>query len=228
MSVASRLGSHEPDAADIQGIGVVDFNRDRVWITQRLATRRTTTDAVSRSGVGQRAVTKGFHAILNRVVGGEFLYEGGARWRKARRGWRGPSGRVEEAKDPGHPLFLLESVSESDMELVQGEEGQIRETKVKAYTIDLSPDMFRAAVWPSLARVERVPGDRSENQRRKARQSVGGIVCVDAHLRIRRIGFEAVANSDGSALWQITDFWDFGAEVDQWPLLAKASRSGSM
>jgi len=211
-AVASRLGSSEPEATDLRGEGAVDFESDRVWITDSLITKRIVSDGDAGSGRLIRLVNRGMYAALDRVVGRDAFYEGGARWRQTARGWRGPSGQIDAAKDTWHPLFLLDVFAGLYTELEDGEDGRIRDTAIETYRVSLYPDMFDSAAWDSLAQIEPGPerGRRSQNA---LRQVVGAVVSVDARARIRRMGFEAVGNADGNALWLFTELWDFGTKL---------------
>lgn len=118
LEVAARLGGPSIEEEDLRGRGVVDFRSDRLLISEQLVTESIR----QRGGQGviARTINRPLLAIMNRAVGHEAFYEGGARWVLRGGRWKGPQGNILSAKNTWHPLFLLDMIEADERPLGKG------------------------------------------------------------------------------------------------------------
>ena len=217
VATASRAGSPISEESDTRGEGIVDFANDCVWTTDRLVTKRIDSDRRAGGGLIEHIINPTFHAFLNFVAGREVFYRGGARWKRRKKGWKGPSGAVGDPKNSWHPLFILDALMRTETPIVPLREysDQIRSTQVSGVEFPLGPASFDAAVWSNLARPANQPG--ADGESKALREHVMVAIWFDQGHRIRRMSFEAVYNADPrlAPLWLVTELWDFGVTIDR-------------
>jgi hypothetical protein len=197
LAVAARLEEPFPEAEDYRGTGVVDFATDRLWLKDRLLTHRM-------KGGGLRRIMLG---LVNLGFGGErdLYFEGGMMWVSARRGgWQSATGDRLAPKFTRHPLCAFAALAYLPAGPFEALGSTIvHDTQVQAYGVILGEAQFDPRVW------SHVGGSRSE---------LKAIVCVDSNWRIHRVSYESSFDpQDQSVLWSITDFWNFGTDIDSIP-----------
>src|SRR5919109_1795809 len=96
-----RRGDPVPEDDDLQGVGVVDFGEDRVWLRYRGWTPRMAAEVA-----GRHRLLAGFsHRQAARKR--EIYFHGMARWRRKRGGtWSAPR-ELPEWRATEHPLWLF-------------------------------------------------------------------------------------------------------------------------
>ena len=195
VAVAVRLDEPSPEEGDYRGSGSVDFSADRLWLTDRLVTKRMD------GGGGRRRIGL---ALVNLVVGGEreLYFEGGQMWASGRRGgWNAPTGDRLSPKFTRHPLCAFSPLAH----LPAGPAAAlgstiVRDAQVEAYEVFLGAAQFDGRVWEHVG---------------AARSSLRAVVWIDSDSRIRRLSYESSFDpQEQSVLWSITEFWDFGRHID--------------
>lgn len=216
ISIASRLGSPVPETVDMRGEGFVDFANDYVWTTDRLVTKRMATERKARGGTSVRIISPVLHTLFNRVAGYEVFYRGGARWRKTRWRWRGPSGAIDAPKNSWHPLFMFDAVQAFEGDnLWDCSADTIDGKSVTRADLTLKKELLDGATSSNLSHVETSRGQDKRVGGMPEREAIAAVLWFDQNLQICRMSFEAVPDhDDGSALWLITEFRDFGVQFE--------------
>lgn len=120
---------------------------------------------------------------------------------RRRRGWNPPTGDRLGPKFTRHPLCALSPLAHlpGGPVAVLGST-IVRDTQVEAYEVILGEAQFDSRVWSHVG---------------VARSSLRAVVWVDSDLRIRRLSYESSFDpQEQSVLWSITEFWDFGRDID--------------
>ena len=216
MAIASRLGDPVPGHIDLRGEGVVDFSKDWVWTTNQFLTERMMIERKAKGGLVGRIFNPLSYAVLNRITGREVFYAGGSRWKKTRKGWSGPSGLGDDPKTTQHPLFLLDVISSmTDDALGHGAADEVRGTHTSRFDFRLDQTMIDRATWEVLSKVETRGMKRQVAANVTPRDHIGAVLWLDRDHCIRRLSYEAVYNqANATALWLITEFWNFGVPFE--------------
>jgi len=211
ISIASRMGNPVPEKVDMRGHGFVDFVSDRLWTTDRLVTQRIASERKAQSGPLGRILGSLAYPLFDHAVGRKVFYQGGARWKSSRRGWRGPQGAIGDSKDVWHPLFLLDAIAASERDWSVRDTEDVGGTLFTRIDFVLTKELFDVPTWETLSHGNGQTTGASRTQEIGARETVNAVVWLDNLNRIRRMSFEAVyGDSDRLGLWLISDLANFG------------------
>jgi hypothetical protein len=215
LRVAARLDVPEPEPPDYRGVGVVDFDKDRVWMdSDRLITMRMENAKRREMGRIARLAYPLVSAVVERMVGSrrELYFEGGALWVAAKDGsWEETAGSVTSPKHTRHPLCILNPLSRASHFSDPGDrEMTVQNVAMRCYLVGLTVDQFDSAVWEEVADCGPY-GNGDGVSRADSKDAVQTFVWLDDAGRIRRVVYEGSAHgSTGSILWSATEFCDFG------------------
>jgi hypothetical protein len=206
LGVATRLGGPTLEEEDFRGRGMVDFRADRVLMAEQMVT-----PAISKRGsrgLFSRAVNRPLLALMNRIVGREAFYGGGARWVLRRGRWRGPQGAVNSAKNTWHPLFLLDMLDGDERPLSEGHSDLFAGVDVCRYELQIDPAEVPPAVreqWQLGQPARRVAEGGQSSRYPRSVLYVGddGLLHGFAHESV-------VGESDEASLWKTVVLTEFG------------------
>jgi hypothetical protein len=213
------IGDPVIETEDVQGTGVVDFARERVWMTYRSVSARDTASFRERG-----RLLGHLFAWQSRRFRARY-FEGRRRWSRKRRGSWSERRPIPEPREPFcHPLWLLKPLSRLRTE----PEGVARDEVVRGvatirYSVSLTPAELPAAVWNSVAQPH-APGPKVRRRRwgaplhYRARSAIPAFVWLDVDERVRRMSFETYAFHESPSSWATTELWDFGVPVETMPV----------
>jgi hypothetical protein len=207
---ASRADSPVPSEQDVHGAGVVDFERERVWISPTRIARRGFARLLG--PLGRRSREHFFEGLIHYRRQPDGSWSAGLPLRWSANG-------EQYGRETVHPLWLLAPLAmartepklEWDGELVLG----VRATR---YSVTLAPAEVGPAAWRELGGTN-ASGPRSPG-------AVEVLVWLDAHGRVSRLSYEAssyhpmrmeTAETGAGRRWAITELWDFGTRIDREP-----------
>ena len=189
---------------------------DRYASTDRLVTQRIASERKAQNGSLGRILSSLMYPLFDRAAGRKVFYQGGARWKDSRRGWRGPRGAIGDAKDVWHPLFLLDAIAASERDWFVRDAEDVGGVLLTRIDFVLTKELFDVPTWETLSYGDRRTHRASRTQEIGARETVNAVVWLDNLDRIRRMSFEAVhGDIDRLGLWLISDLTDFGVENDE-------------
>jgi len=199
LSSYARLGSPLPEKQDQRGEGVVDFENNRVVMTDRLITPRMT-----KRGPAMRLL----YSIFERAVAGgqEVLFEGGSVRRRtdSNSPWGDTRGTIGGPKYPFDPLCVFPPILASNVEGVLLGAGMVRGVEVEEIELKIPRSGFDPEVWAEIA-----GGGRTEQM---DEAFVTTRIWADTGYRMHRVAFESKqGTSPADTLWSITELWEFGA-----------------
>jgi len=208
LAVSSSIGGPSTSEEDCRGRGIVDFRSDRLLMTDRLVTRRMASRA-SRKKV-MIAVTRPALALGNYIIGREAFYEGGARWIRRGRQWKGPDGSVGLAKTTWHPLFLLELFEPVMCPLTSARPEMLGKTEV--YRCEVAPRQEEMLPIAFNSWMLSQPADVTE--RRETIRPPRAVLWVANDGLLRAFAYEVVVGSgNDSTLWSTTRLCSFGTST---------------
>jgi hypothetical protein len=212
-----RLGGPVGAEEDLLGVGVVDFDVDRLWISGRFLTDRVRAKRKAEGGRIEHIVNPPLYVFLDHLTGVRGLcYEGGVRWRRRRTGgWKRGRGSISDPKDSRHPLFILDPLARADTELAMGSNSEfVGGVATTRYCCHLGPGSFDPAAWVALSEVQAGPNAGDAASEGERRESVPVVLWLDEDNRILRVSYEAVHHSNGDGLWTICELSEFGVDID--------------
>jgi hypothetical protein len=178
-------------------------------MTDRLTTDRIAVEKRREARWFSRPILWLFFRALERWYMGreDVLFEGGAvRKRNSKdKSWGPPMGEIAQPKYPRHPLCALSPVASAVTPSTPATRIEAQDDEdTWCWEVPLTSSAFQPEVWREI-----VGGVQTLT-------SIRAMLWIDRDLRVNRLAFEASRDSEsGSALWSVTELWDFGIDTPE-------------